>query len=342
MAARLLARIDRRTALEGRRFSVFDFRSPARPTRSWRSCRTRIRGRSARGGPGVHGESGLGARALLSPTCVAQVARIERPRRRPRFCRARRAGDVGRGPGGLRSTDLPGDKPFRMAFFDPLDRGRHPPADLQIQSWTVVASAGRDATLAAAGSGAQAHARGGGRDGVRARRPGSWLSLRRPRERNAGRNARRLRLRRHARTEDADREHARDQRDAGLGRVTTRDDARVRGDGHPRGQPADAAGRQPARLCANHRRRRRVHVRAGRARGDRRSQLQEFAPHLADGDFEVHVDLPEELPMVRADPTALGLMLNNLLDNAIRYSQRSGTSDHRGARAQERHASRSK
>jgi len=48
--------------------------------------------------------------------------------------------------------------------------------------------------------------------------------------------------------------------------------------------------------------------------------LQEFAPVLKDGGFEVHVDLPEELPPVRGDATALGLMLNNLVDNAIRYS----------------------
>jgi signal transduction histidine kinase len=49
--------------------------------------------------------------------------------------------------------------------------------------------------------------------------------------------------------------------------------------------------------------------------------LQEFTPLLTDGGFDVRVDLPEELPAVRADPTALGLMLNNLLDNAIRYSK---------------------
>jgi signal transduction histidine kinase len=49
--------------------------------------------------------------------------------------------------------------------------------------------------------------------------------------------------------------------------------------------------------------------------------LQEFAPLLTDGGFELHVDLPEELPRVRADRTALGLMLNNLVDNAIRYSK---------------------
>ncbi len=38
--------------------------------------------------------------------------------------------------------------------------------------------------------------------------------------------------------------------------------------------------------------------------------LREFTPHLTEEGFEV-----------RADPTALDLMLNNLLDNAIRYSR---------------------
>ena len=49
--------------------------------------------------------------------------------------------------------------------------------------------------------------------------------------------------------------------------------------------------------------------------------LQEFEPHLTHEGFELHVELPEDLPPVKADPTALGLMLNNLVDNAIRYSR---------------------
>ncbi len=49
--------------------------------------------------------------------------------------------------------------------------------------------------------------------------------------------------------------------------------------------------------------------------------LQEFSLNLRDGHFQVSVDIPEDLPAVRADPKALGLMLNNLVDNAIRYSK---------------------
>jgi signal transduction histidine kinase len=46
--------------------------------------------------------------------------------------------------------------------------------------------------------------------------------------------------------------------------------------------------------------------------------VQEFASHLTEGGFAVSVDVPDL--SVRADPTALELMLNNLIDNAIRYS----------------------
>jgi signal transduction histidine kinase len=49
--------------------------------------------------------------------------------------------------------------------------------------------------------------------------------------------------------------------------------------------------------------------------------VKEFAPNLAHGDFDVTVDIPEGLPTVKGDPTALNLMLNNLIDNAIRYSK---------------------
>ena len=49
--------------------------------------------------------------------------------------------------------------------------------------------------------------------------------------------------------------------------------------------------------------------------------LLEFGPNLHRDQFEVEVQLPDELPLVRADPNALGLLFNNLIDNAIRYSR---------------------
>lgn len=48
--------------------------------------------------------------------------------------------------------------------------------------------------------------------------------------------------------------------------------------------------------------------------------VREFSSNLSHGHFAVDIDLPEKLPAVRADATALNLMLNNLVDNAIRYS----------------------
>jgi signal transduction histidine kinase len=48
--------------------------------------------------------------------------------------------------------------------------------------------------------------------------------------------------------------------------------------------------------------------------------LQEFGGNLARGGFDVRVEVPDDLPLVLADPNALGLMLNNVIDNAIRYS----------------------
>ena len=49
--------------------------------------------------------------------------------------------------------------------------------------------------------------------------------------------------------------------------------------------------------------------------------LLEFGPNLHRDQFEVEVQLPDELPFVKADPNALGLLFNNLIDNAIRYSR---------------------
>jgi signal transduction histidine kinase len=49
--------------------------------------------------------------------------------------------------------------------------------------------------------------------------------------------------------------------------------------------------------------------------------LFEFGPNLQRDHFQVEVDLPDELPLVKADPNALGLLFNNLIDNAVRYSR---------------------
>jgi two-component system, OmpR family, phosphate regulon sensor histidine kinase PhoR len=45
-----------------------------------------------------------------------------------------------------------------------------------------------------------------------------------------------------------------------------------------------------------------------------------FERQLAEGHFDVATDVPHDLPLVRGDRTALRLALDNLIDNAIRYS----------------------
>jgi signal transduction histidine kinase len=48
--------------------------------------------------------------------------------------------------------------------------------------------------------------------------------------------------------------------------------------------------------------------------------VQERSTQLASAGFEVRMDVPSSLPLIRADRTAIGLLLDNLIDNAIRYS----------------------
>jgi signal transduction histidine kinase len=48
--------------------------------------------------------------------------------------------------------------------------------------------------------------------------------------------------------------------------------------------------------------------------------LQNFRHPLSEREFAVEVDIPVDLPLVRADRTAMMLTLDNLVDNAIRYS----------------------
>jgi signal transduction histidine kinase len=48
--------------------------------------------------------------------------------------------------------------------------------------------------------------------------------------------------------------------------------------------------------------------------------LGSFGPRLVADKFDVNVEIPDDLPDIRADSTALGLVLINLIDNAIRYS----------------------
>jgi two-component system phosphate regulon sensor histidine kinase PhoR len=49
--------------------------------------------------------------------------------------------------------------------------------------------------------------------------------------------------------------------------------------------------------------------------------LERLGPRLAERQFEVSVDVPEKLPRISGDRTALLQVFDNLIDNAIRYSR---------------------
>jgi signal transduction histidine kinase len=52
-----------------------------------------------------------------------------------------------------------------------------------------------------------------------------------------------------------------------------------------------------------------------------RDALESFRPRFEEGGFRVETELPNELPLVRADEAALSQCLLNLLDNALKYSR---------------------
>jgi signal transduction histidine kinase len=49
--------------------------------------------------------------------------------------------------------------------------------------------------------------------------------------------------------------------------------------------------------------------------------IERFSVQLSSGEFEVNVSLPDDLPLVWGDSSAIALMLDNLIDNAIRHSR---------------------
>jgi signal transduction histidine kinase len=49
--------------------------------------------------------------------------------------------------------------------------------------------------------------------------------------------------------------------------------------------------------------------------------IERFSVQLTGGDFQVEVSVPGTLPLVSGDPGAIALMLDNLVDNAIRHSR---------------------
>ncbi len=320
LASRLLPRVQQDLA-EGRRFSIFDMELGGTRYQivTLLSYADTLRERPS----AIFGfmVSLQWAREHYFKDLVAQAARIEGGDSAIEFAIVDQAG---RGVIGVtRATaNVPGaERSFPLVFFDPVTVAADPPSDLSIASWTAIATAQHDPTLAAADSGAR-------RTLALAAimtlvlTAGVWLSL------QAARTGARLadmradfisavthelktpisNMRAIHETLASGRTTLETSREYGaMGiREATRlsrlvDNllayARIT-------DVADAYSFEPVML---------------EAVVDR--SLQEFEPHLTHEGFELHVELPEDLPPVKADPTALGLMLNNLVDNAIRYSR---------------------
>jgi len=318
MAKRLLSRIGRDCA-EGRRFSVFDFDAglPYQVV-ALVSYSDPLREQPA----GVIGfmVNLTWAREHYFADLVDQVARIEGSDRAIEFSVVDDTNRPVVGPG-LRGQSTARQQSFPMAFFDPLIVSVDPPSDLHVKSWTAVANPVHDPTLAAAESGARRTLAVGAVMAL-ALTIGLWLSL------EAGRASETLADMRadfvsavthELKTPIANMRAI--QETLASGRVTTETSREYAEMGI---REATRLTRLVDNLLAYARITDVTHAYsfepvAIEAVVDR--SVKEFAPNLAHGDFDVTVDIPEGLPTVKGDPTALNLMLNNLIDNAIRYSK---------------------
>ena len=318
MAKQLLSRINKDCA-EGRRFSVFDLTADV----PYQVVALVSYNDSLREQP----VAVLGfmvnlrwAREHYFADLVEQVARIEGSDRAIEFSVLDDNNRQVVGPGG-RGQSPERQQSFPMAFFDPLIVAVDPPPDLQVASWTAVANPVHDPTLAAAESGARRTLAVGAVMAL-ALTIGLWLSL------EAGRASDTLADMRadfvsavthELKTPIANMRAIHET--LASGRVTTETSREYAEMGI---REATRLTRLVDNLLAYARITDVAHAYAFEpvaveAVVDR--SVKEFAPNLAHGDFDVNVDLPDGLPMVKADPTALNLMLNNLLDNAIRYSK---------------------
>jgi signal transduction histidine kinase len=318
MAKRLLARVNQDCA-EGRRFSVFDLDADG-PYQvvAFVSYRDRLREQPA---------AVLGFMVDLKWTrehyfsdLVAQVARIEGNDNAIEFSVI---DDTDRTVVGNADRDQASGHrlSFPLAFFDPLIVAVNPPPDLHVKSWSAVANPIHDPTLAAAERGARRTLAVGAVMAL-ALTIGLWLSL------EAGRASDTLADMRsdfvsavthELKTPIANMRAIHET--LASGRVTAETSREYAEMGI---REATRLTRLVDNLLAYARITDVAHAYAFEpvaveAIVDR--SIKEFAPNLAHGDFDVHVDMPDGLPMVKADPTALNLMLNNLIDNAIRYAR---------------------
>lgn len=259
------------------------------------------------------------ARSYYFAELANQVARIESADQDIVFsiCDTRGevvTGNVTHAPGTARS------RPFQMAFFDPLTIAVDPPPDLSIPLWTAMAAARNDPTLAAAERGAR-RALAIAAAMALVLTVGLILSL------QAGRASAKLAEMRsdfvsavthELKTPLANLRAIHET--MASGRVTVQMSREYSQMGIREASRlarlvdnllayaritdvADAYAFEPVDLHAVVER-----------------TIREFSANLQHGQFVVETDLPEQLPLIKGDPTALSLMLNNLVDNAIRYS----------------------
>lgn len=260
------------------------------------------------------------ARGHYYAELTEQVAEIEGPDRSVRFRITDEQGRAVVDGGGTRNGVPAGTRTFPVAFFDPIVVAADPPDDLQLVWWTAVATAQDDPTLAAAASGAR---RTLGIAAVmtltlaialivslQAARAGANLASMRAEFVSAVTHELKTpvaNMRALSETLASGRttpEMIREYGQMGIGeanRLTRLVDNLL-----AYSRVADVADVYSFESVA---------VSSAVQRS-----LQEFATNLSNGRFAVTVDVPDDLPMVRADPNALGLLLNNLIDNAIRYS----------------------
>jgi len=216
-----------------------------------------------------------------------------------------------------------GRRVFPLAFFDPLIVSVDPPADLHVASWTALANAEHDPTLSAAERGARWTLWLAGAMAL-ALTAGIWMIV------QAGRASAKLAEMRSDFVSAVT--HELKTPIANLraihetlvsGRATIEMSREYAGMGI---RESNRLARLVDNLLAYARITDVAHAYAFEPVALETVvdlSVREFAPNLTQGDFDVQVDLPEKLPPVLGDSTALNLMLNNLLDNAIRYSKNS-------------------
>lgn len=320
MATRLLERVDK-DCVQSRRFSVFDIELGGKPYQivALVSYADTLR---------EHPAAVLGFMVNLEwihaqyfKDITSQVTRMESAEGGVTFSIL----DDGNQP--IAGADVPagsavvGRRAFPLAFFDPLIVSVDPPADLHIAQWTAVANAAGDPTLNAAERGAR-WALGVAAVMALGLAVGLWLSL------QAGRASASLAEMRsdfvsavthELKTPIANMRAIHETLAAGrITMETSREYAQMGI------REANRLARLVDNLLAYARITDVTHAYtfeevALESIVDR--SIKEFASNLAHGQFDVHVEIPERLPPVKGDPTALNLMLNNLLDNAIRYSK---------------------